>query len=177
MSLLIPNNIKTLCVRNIGIARGRKPFVYEGGIKYPGFTYYPRYPDFKDPPYEPTKLFQVQRIKPIKGTPYWERNILKQYNLMGKSSDIAIVKNIPEDNARLWRIKHLIKITPITFPNGFPKDCRGTYLKENGELIVAQKTDGSLTQLQATEAFQKDPKKLDGDTLRRQSRKKWLSGW
>lgn len=43
-----------------------------------------RNPDHKDPPYTPTKLFKVQRIKPIKGNPYWEKEILKSLRLDGK---------------------------------------------------------------------------------------------
>jgi large subunit ribosomal protein L30 len=51
------------------------------------------------------------------------------FNLFQKS-DIAIVKNIPEVNEILWKIKHLVKITPIQCPNGMPDegDYEGTYL-------------------------------------------------
>ncbi|XP_066994270.1 large ribosomal subunit protein uL30m [Anabrus simplex] len=149
------------------------------GIKCFGFTYYPRFPDHKDPPYEPAKLFRVQRVKPVKGNPYWEKNILKMLGLIGKSSDIAIVKNIPENNARLWKIKHLVKITPITFPYGPPteEDIGSTYLKENGELIVARKVKLDGSRLKASEEFENDQTKLDGETLRKDSRLKWLRAW
>lgn len=43
-----------------------------------------RFPGEEDPPYQPTKLFRVERIKPIKGTPYWERDILKSLKIDGK---------------------------------------------------------------------------------------------
>ncbi|KAF5274389.1 hypothetical protein FQA39_LY07269 [Lamprigera yunnana] len=147
------------------------------GIQYPGFTYYPRHPDFKDPPYEASKLFRVQRIKPLKGCPYWEKNILAEFKLDGKQSDIAIIKNIPENNARLWRIKHLVRIVPITFPNGFPDSATGTYLQENGELVVSKLLVPKEDKLLALEKFENDIKKLDGDTLRRESRKRWNIGW
>lgn len=143
------------------------------GIQYPGFKYYPRDPNFQDPPYIASKLFRVQRIKPIKGCPYWEKNILKEFKLDGKSSDVAIIKNIPENNSRLWRIKHLVRIVPITFPNGFPEDSIGTRLKENGEFIVSKQLCVDQKRLVATNEFQKDPQKLDGDTLRRDSHKLW----
>lgn len=45
------------------------------------FSY--RTKDFKDPPYEPTKLFRVERIKPMKGLPYWEKKILEEFKLGG----------------------------------------------------------------------------------------------
>ncbi|KRT79492.1 hypothetical protein AMK59_6578 [Oryctes borbonicus] len=173
-TLLLPSRIINYCSRNLG------KNVYnwkDEGIQYPGFKYYPRDKDFKDPPYTPTKLFRVQRIKPVRGTPYWERNILKELKLDGKASDIAIIKNIPENNSRLWRIKHLIKITPITFPHGFPQDINGTFLKENGELIVKKTVEATDTLLLEREKINKDVKRLDGDTLRRALRKKWLDGW
>lgn len=51
-----------------------------------------------------------------------------------------------------------------------------TYLKENGELRIIKRVKVE-DRLQLTEEFQKDVRKLDGDTLRRNSRLRWLSGW
>ncbi|KAK9886413.1 hypothetical protein WA026_016692 [Henosepilachna vigintioctopunctata] len=172
MNFLKPLNIISMTKRFVG----KKKFVWEGEyIQYPGFKYYPRRPDFKDPPYEPTKLFRVQRIKPLKGTPYFEREILKLFKLDGKISDVAILKNIPENNNKLWKIKHLVEIKPITFPNGFPTSIEGTYLKENGELSVTHSI--SEEKLKLSQEFKESIIKMDGDTLRRDSRKKWLTGW
>lgn len=144
---------------------------YGEGIKYPGFTYYPRYENFQDPPCTPTKLFKVNRIKPLKGVPYYEKNILKEFKLDGKTSEYAIIKNIPENNQRLWKIKHLIEIVPITYPDGEPQPGDRTYLKENGELKIVRKLNVPVEKrLELTEDFQKNVKKMDGDTLRRQPR-------
>lgn len=89
----------------------------------------------------------------------------------------VVIKNIPENNGRLWKVKHLIKIQPITFPDGFPKDTRGTYLKENGELTVLKDLSSSVEKMQLTDDYKSSKKRLDGDTLRRNSRLKWLTGW
>ncbi|PSN49928.1 hypothetical protein C0J52_07052 [Blattella germanica] len=150
-----------------------------GGIKYYGFKYYPRFSDEKDPPYEPTKLFMVQRIKPVKGNPYWDKMILKQLKLDRKKSDIAIVKNIPEVNAMLWQIKHLVKITPIQCPDGLPEegDLGGTWLNEHGEFRVSHKLKVEPERIEATNEFVNDTTKFDGETLRKLLRLKWLSGW
>ncbi|XP_044731082.1 39S ribosomal protein L30, mitochondrial [Chrysoperla carnea] len=148
------------------------------GIFYPGgFTYYPRDENEVTPKIDPPKLFMVKRIKPFKGNPHWEKKILRDFKLEG--NDVAIVKNIPENNGRLWRVKHLVEIKPITFPNGEPteNDINCSYLKENGELIISKSLEVSKERLEATEKFKNDPVKLDGNTLRVQSRKKWLSGW
>lgn len=94
---------------------------------------------------------------------------------------VAIVKNIPENNARLWKIKHLIKITPIQFPNGEPtaEDIKYTYLKENGDCIVIKDIDSFNKRLEASEAFNKvkESKLLESETLKKDSRLKWLNNW
>lgn len=38
-----------------------------------------------------------------------------------KRSEIALIANTPAMNAMLWKVKHLIRITPITFPQGVPQ--------------------------------------------------------
>lgn len=92
---------------------------------------------------------------------------------------IAVVKNIPENNARLQKIKHLIHITPITFPHGEPteEDLNYTFLKENGECVVKKKIQVSQERLEATEKHEKDPTRLDRQTLKRELRMRWLSCW
>lgn len=87
------------------------------------------------------------------------------------------MKNIPENNQRLWKIKHLIKIVPITYPDGFPSPTDHTFLKENGELKIVKQVEAVDEKLQLAVQFKKDFKLLDGDTLRRESRRKWLTAW
>ncbi|XP_044763668.1 39S ribosomal protein L30, mitochondrial [Coccinella septempunctata] len=170
--LLRPLNLLNITKRFVG----KKKYVWDGEyIQYPGFKYYPSKPDFQDPPYEPSKLFRVQRIKPLKGVPYYEKSILRDFKLDTKLSDVVILKNMPETIMKLWKIKHLIEIKPVTFPNGFPTDVNGTYLKENGELIVSHNVSEDKQLL--SQKFKEDVKRLDGNTLRRNSRSKWLSGW
>lgn len=70
-----------------------------------------------------------------------------------------------------------MEITPIVFPDGFPTDVKGTYLHENGELRVMKNLDKHEERLQLTKTFSENPVKMDLDTLRRNSRKKWVDGW
>lgn len=102
-----------------------------------------------------------------------------QTPLIFQKYGVAIVKNIPENNARLWKIKHLIKIAPITFPQGEPseEDLHHTYLKENGECIVIKNIDTLNQRLEAAQEFGKKENLLDGETLRKDSRLKWLNPW
>uniref|UniRef100_A0A1I8NBC1 Large ribosomal subunit protein uL30m n=1 Tax=Musca domestica TaxID=7370 RepID=A0A1I8NBC1_MUSDO len=164
-------------VRHYG--KHNKKFLYKDGQKYGKIIYYPRTPDHQDPPIEPAKLFRVQRIKPVKGNPYWEKRLLKELGLDGKQGDFTVVKNIPENNARLWKIKHLIKVTPITFPHGEPteNDIKHTVLKENGECIVTKEIGPIEDRIQALESFESDPKRLDTDLLKRDARLKWQNPW
>ena len=78
----------------------------------------------------------------------------------------------------LWKIKHLVKISPITFPNGFPdeNDLNGSFLKENGEFWITKRYVATPSRTDATEAFKNNVQaveRLDGHTLRKDSRKKW----
>lgn len=151
---------------------------------------------------EPAKLFRVERIKPYKGCPYWEKRILRDLGLgedvsrmpdhdiaispltslllqIQPKREIAIVKNIPENNARLWKIKHLLKITPITFPFGEPtaEDLSYTKLTPTGECIVVKEIKVEQERLEETKAFQENPKRLDGVTLTRDTRLRWVNPW
>lgn len=171
-----------LQVRTLTNHKHNKKYIYKNeGVVVNNITYYPRNPDDPIPKVaEPAKLFRVERIKPVKGNPYWEKRILRDLGLYGDSSPrIAIVKNIPENNQRLWKIKHLVLVTPITFPYGEPteEDIRYTFLKENGECLVTKKIAVPAQRLEATKKFENDPKRLDKETLKKHLRQKWLDAW
>ncbi|KAI5701112.1 39S ribosomal protein L30, mitochondrial [Diaphorina citri] len=150
---------------------------WEGGIKYPGFTYYPR-PGEVDPPYEPTKLFMVQRIKRWKGMEYWCKKILFDFKIDDefKRSKVVIIKNTPNNNSKLWKVKHLVKITPITFPDGVPEegDVFSTYLDHNGELKIKKSINPEVKELIE---YKPNPVQLNKNDLKRQSRQIWENPW
>lgn len=177
LRLLSPLQMSLTVSRSYG--KHNKKFLYKDGKKYENIIYYPRTSDHQDPPVEPAKLFRVQRIKPVKGNPFWEKRLLKDLGLDGKQSDFAVVKNIPENNARLWKIKHLIKVTPITFPYGEPtaQDIKHTILKENGECLVTKDIGPVESRLEARDNFDKQDKRLDTELLRKDSRLKWINPW
>merc|ERR1712071_493135 len=144
---------------------------------YPGFTYYPRFPEQVDVPYEPSKVLMVQRIRCLKKKPYWDKNIMTELGLNNTKSTIAIVANTPPVNALLWKVKHLIKITPVTFPNGIPDDgdVRGARLRENGELVFVPKLAKDADAL-GVETVVKQPR-VDGETMQKYLRAKWMKPW
>ncbi|KAL7303698.1 hypothetical protein TKK_0003838 [Trichogramma kaykai] len=148
----------------------------EDGVKYGLVTYYPRHKNHVDPPITPTKLFLIERVKQYKGIPYWEKQILKNINLHGEKNTkhYAVVKNTPEMCSMLWKIKHLIKVTPLNAPDKLPEpESVSTYLHENGDLLIFPKVDKS--RYEATIAFKNDPKRMDGETLAEVLRDKWVN--
>lgn len=94
-------------------------------------------------------------------------------------SDVAVVKNIPEMCAMLWKVKHLVDVKPIVFPYGAPTadDINHTFLKESGECVVAKEIKIDEKRLEAREEFDQLPARLDGPTLAKHARLKWLNGY
>ncbi|XP_012218990.2 large ribosomal subunit protein uL30m [Linepithema humile] len=144
-------------------------------VKYEGVTYFPRTPDHVDPPFKPSKLLMVKRVKPFWGNPWWEKETLKTLGLDEEKIGPVIVKNIPETCGLLWKVKHLVKITPIKLPDKMPTmdDLNGTHLHENGTFSVIPKVDP--VRIEATEKFVNDPKKMSHDYIQEKLRLKWLA--
>ncbi|XP_065092260.1 uncharacterized protein mRpL30 [Ochlerotatus camptorhynchus] len=171
----------SLWVRNYG--KHNKKFLYKDGVKMHNIIYYPRESNAHSLPEtnESSKLFRVRRIKPIKGCPHWEKRILRDLGLY-ESNAVAVVKNIPENNARLWKIKHLVEVLPIRFPHGEPTeaDVNYTFLKENGDCVVVKEIPARTARddrLEAAVQFTQLEERMDGETLRKDSRLKWLNPW
>ncbi|XP_014281651.1 large ribosomal subunit protein uL30m [Halyomorpha halys] len=171
----------------LSLSKGFKPFQlvnaglksWTGGVKYETCTYYPRPGEEKDPPFEPSKLLMVQRVRPLKGTPRKLKKILADLGMDGKCGEICILKNIPEICGMLYNVKHLIKVTPIRTPDGLPEndDLGSGYLKPNGEFVVSKRLSPDPERLRLTEEFQTHPARLDADTLIKDTRNKWNEPW
>lgn len=96
-----------------------------------------------------------------------------------QTADVAVIKNTPENNVLLWKVKHLVNVEPITFPHGEPsaEDINHTHLKENGECIVNKKLQVPSECVEATNKFVEDPLKLDKETLKRDALLKWVRNY
>lgn len=90
--------------------------------------------------------------------------------------DVSVVKNTPENNALLWKVKHLVTVEPITFPYGEPteNDIVHTKLKENGECIVHKTIGVDEKRLEESNKVLSDPLRLDRKTLEREALLKWV---
>ncbi|GAB1606965.1 uncharacterized protein LOC115222886 [Argonauta hians] len=89
-------------------------------------------------PVEPSMLHMVTRVKSLWGRPHQEKDTMAALKLNGPLHEKVVIKNTPRVNAMLKTVKHLIKITPITFPNGYPDESDLEYclLKDNGEFVI-----------------------------------------
>ncbi|KFM81548.1 39S ribosomal protein L30, mitochondrial, partial [Stegodyphus mimosarum] len=127
--------------------------------------------------FEPSKLFMVWRIASLVGRPIWEKEAIIKLGLADHKVKYAIVKNTASNNKILWTIKHLIRVKPITFPDGFPteENLYGTFLKQTGELVVADRLRVDPKDLERDPEFER--KKLDPRTIREDLRLKWNSGY
>lgn len=166
------SKVFTTFVRNYAVLKHWKQDV----VKYEQVSYYPKNLNHKDPRIIPTKLLMVTLAKPLAGNPYWDKNILKQLGLPERGRDPAIVKNTPEICALLWKVKHLVKITPIKLPDKLPNpdDLGSGYLHENGTLYVTPKIDP--LRIESTKQFENNPKKLDSLRIGEKLRLQWLIG-
>jgi len=153
-----------------------------GGVPYYGFTYFPR-PGEVDPPYEPTKLFRVRRLCTLIGKPHWDKRIMWQLGLAGKNkkqSEVVILKNTPEICQKLYLVKHLVEIAPITFSNGFPTDAHSGFLKENGEYETYSEVGEARAKNleEETKSFETARRKeLGRTTVKKRLHHKWFGRW
>ncbi|KAG8197926.1 hypothetical protein JTE90_020304 [Oedothorax gibbosus] len=127
--------------------------------------------------FEPSKLFMVWRIASLLYRPIWEKQAIVKLGLGDRKSKCAIVMNTASNNKFLWSIKHLIRIQPITFPDGMPadEDAFGTFLKQNGELVVHQRLKVDPQELERDPVY--ETSKLDSRTIREDLRLKWQKGY
>ncbi|KAI4491314.1 hypothetical protein M0802_010247 [Mischocyttarus mexicanus] len=166
------SKVLTTFVRNYSTPRQWKA----DEVKYGNIKYYPRSPDHKDPPIVPSKLLMVTLVKPFAGNPRWDKSTLKSFGIQENGREPVILKNTPEICAMLWKVKHLVKITPIKLPDKLPDtdEFGGSYLHENGTFYVFPKIDP--LRVESTEKFINNPKKLEHLRVKEQLRLQWLNG-
>ena len=72
--------------------------------------------------YQAPTVLLVERIKPVFGQPWYHKEILERLGL-GRfvfNGKRVAVPNMSFYTSKLYQVKHLIKITPVTFPHGLP---------------------------------------------------------
>ncbi|XP_015913814.1 uncharacterized protein [Parasteatoda tepidariorum] len=136
-----------------------------------------KYRQLSEEGFEPSKLFMVWRVAPLIHRPIWEKEIILKLGLHKDKAKYATVKNTASNNKMLWKVKHLIRLKPITFPDGLPTndDLYGTFLKQSGELVIAERLKVKPEDLERDPEFERV--KLDQRTIKENLRIKWNAGY
>ncbi|XP_077518186.1 mitochondrial ribosomal protein L30 [Amblyomma americanum] len=136
--------------------------------------------------WEAPKLFLVERVGHHSGIPYWEKDVLKLLKLADSKEDRkagihrqlgsrTIVKNTPFMCKMLWRVKHLVKVSPITFPDGEPTEMMtGTHLSRDGVFRIVPHLKVPEQRLLEPDAYKK--RKFTGKEIERVLREHWNNG-
>jgi hypothetical protein len=93
---------------------------------------------------KPHELHLIKKVASIFGEPWWVRSALAKLGFnSSRNSEWSIVFNIQpntvEVNSTLYKVKHMVKVLPITFVNGYPteQDIGNTQINlETGELKI-----------------------------------------
>ncbi|XP_076232378.1 mitochondrial ribosomal protein L30 [Calliopsis andreniformis] len=145
-------------------------------VQYDCVKYHPRVENHMDPPIVPSKVLMIHRVKPFKGNPWWEKNVLTQLGFEEKKNEPVFVKNTPEMCGLLWRVKHLVKIVPVKIPENLSKldDSTEFFFHEDGTCYVSGKVDPYRKE--ATESAQNSIKRLQNSTISEKLRLQWEKG-
>ncbi|OQR73182.1 39S ribosomal protein L30 [Tropilaelaps mercedesae] len=135
---------------------------------------------------EPPKLFLVERIADTAYRPRWEKEIMellglkhtkieKKMNIRKNVGAYVVVKNTPKMCRILWRVKHLIRVKPITFPDGLPTPgvFTGTYLGRDGVFRKDASFEVDSQRLLVDPKFQKV--KLTGPEIAKPMHLRWMN--
>ncbi|XP_043254646.1 39S ribosomal protein L30, mitochondrial [Colletes gigas] len=146
------------------------------GVRYGKVTYYQKDKSLVDPPITPSKVLMVHRVKPIKGNPWWEKNILERLGFEEKVKQPVFVKNTPEMCKALWVVKHLVKIVPVQLPEKLPEvnDLTNIYFHDDGSVHSYGKLD--YVRYEATMKHKMSMKRLSNYTISEKLRLRWMQG-
>ncbi|OQV22227.1 hypothetical protein BV898_03729 [Hypsibius exemplaris] len=113
-----------------------------GGHKMAVVPSFARFAEFRerDLNFRAAKLHCVWRCAKMAGRPAYEKAIMMSLKLDTPIGVMTILKNTPEINYKLWLVKQMIRIVPLTLPDGIPDEdrFRGFLLKRNGQLVQSK---------------------------------------
>ena len=128
----------------------------------------------------PSPVLLVERIKPLKGEPWWHKMDCERIGLgpWERSKKRVALPNFSYYNALLYRIKHLIKITPVEFPNGVPPaeefDPNKAIVTHDGKFLyhpkIGEKSENLLSDAP-------DKIKIQTVTHTKESKSAWKRPW
>jgi len=131
---------------------------------------------------QPSPVLMVTLVKTLKKEHHWVKSYCDQIGLgaghrkkFGQIGSRVFLPNLPSVCALLYKIKHVVDITPITFPKGMPEDfhpdTHGFKLTPKGEFIVEGPPPESLESV----ASRAEWMKLSEVDVNREARRVWES--
>jgi len=148
-------------------------------------SYYPHTGEVM-PEDRPSPVLMVTKVKSKRGEPYWVKAYMDQIGLGGfgggqvslkKVGSRVFLPNLPSVSAVLYRIKHMVEVTPLTFPCGFPEDfhpdTHGFTITNQGEFIVQGAPQESLDSVARRAHWMK----LSTEDIKKEARKHWEQPW
>jgi len=131
----------------------------------------------------PSPVLMVQKLKLNRGQPYWIKDYMRQIGLNHSQSreDVVGIKvflpNTPSVCMILQRVKHMVKITPLTFPNGIPDDfdpaTHGYKLSATGEFAITDRPLETTESIAARAHWMK----IDEEVIKRECQRQWRRPW
>lgn len=99
----------------------------------------------------PSPMHVVSRCKSLKGQTKECKALCSHFGIGGKLHKQVVIPNSSSNNELLMQIKHLIRIKPLSLPQGLPETSSETW---NSQL----KTDGSLHIIKSLQPIEDAPK-------------------
>lgn len=134
--------------------------------------------------YQPSPVLLVKRVKNLKGEPWWHKMDCERIGLGIKSKTgrtIVALPNLSFYNALLYRIKHLIEITPVTFPENLPNpdefDVRCAKVTSNGTFLYQKSFGADSKNLLGEGPLPINKIKMTEKTHKKESLSAWLKPW
>lgn len=167
-SKIIGSNVTIKRHLNIPVYKGpfeekrTNNFSRKGGISDQGFeSVYKQIKDLQDAVIvKPSPLHLVWRYKKFESSPWHEMVVLRKIGLNGRDmNEKVIIPNTPHFNKLLWQVKHLLRLKPISFPDGVPTEDDIGAIKVNiytGEMKINEDfrpTEYSLYGYQTPEIY------------------------
>ena len=147
-------------------------------------TYFPHKGEAPWPDdYEPSPVLLVKRVKQLGGQPWWHKMDCERIGLgpFTNINTVIALPNLSYYNALLYRIKHLIEITAVQFPDGVPDpkdfDAKNAKVTHDGKFLYHSKIGEEAKVLLNEGPVPADQMKMTRKTWRHEAKLSWSKPW
>jgi len=134
--------------------------------------------------YEPSPVLLVKRVLTLKGQPWWHKMDCERIGLgiyAKLNSTTVALPNLSFYNALLYRIKHMVEIKHVEFPDGLPSpeefDVKRAKVTEDGKFLYHEKIAESNRVLLGEGPIPAEKLKVTERTMEREAFQQWNRPW